>query len=443
MDLRDLFIATALVAIALCALRKPQIGMLGWLWISIMNPHKESYGFIYSMPVLDFLAAFTLLGCVIHWKDRAEAEYLPVLKVLLAFYAWCTLTTIFAVNNPSAFYKWTNFSKTLLLILLFVKFMNKKHWIVACYAVFLLSLSYTGLKGGLFTIIGGGVSRVYGPESAMWGSNNGVSLAMLMVVPIILGFAYIFSSKLFRLATYGVALSSFAAILGTQSRGGFVGVLAVGGTMLLRSRRKMLALMLVPLVFAGAYFFMPQKWHDRMATILTPTEEGSARTRLIQWQYAIDISLERPFFGNGFDSFFHRPYYLRYVGDKDTNRAVHSNIFQILGEQGYIGLAMWLTMLVMLVTSSKKYALLSKGRQDLLWASALVGMMQYSVVGFFFNGLTLNLAYLDLYYYVVAFTVLLISHIRQELGLTQADQVKGQRSKVKGQSPIAFRSIRK
>jgi probable O-glycosylation ligase (exosortase A-associated) len=192
----------------------------------------------------------------------------------------------------------------------------------------------------------------------------------------------------------------------------------------------MLALFLVSILGVGGFLFMPEGWRNRMATILTPSEEGSASTRLVQWQYAIDISLERPLFGNGYDAFFYKPYYYRYVGGKDSNRAVHSNVFQVLGEQGYIGLAMYLGMWVMLVLSSKKYALLCKGRKDLMWAASLIGMVQFSVIGFAANGLTLNLAYLDLYFFILVFTVLLISHIRQELGLTQVNLVRRQNSMV-------------
>jgi O-antigen ligase len=144
-----------------------------------------------------------------------------------------------------------------------------------------------------------------------------------------------------------------------------------------------------------------------------PEEAGGSR--LIQWEYAIDISLERPFFGSGFDCFFHQPYYYRYVAHKDKNRAVHSSYFQVLAEQGYIGLAMYLSMLVMMLHVSRKYSLLGKGREDLRWATSLMGMTQFSVIGYAANGLTLNMAYLDLYYFLLAFVVLLITHIRQEL----------------------------
>ena len=424
MDLRDIFIACALLVILPCSLRKPQIGLLGWLWISIMNPHKESFGFITSMPVLDGLVAFTVLGCILTWKDRAEAEFLPVLKILLAFYIWCTLTTIFAVHPGPAWMKWKEFSKTLLLIMLMLRFMNKKHWIIAACGIFVLSMTYTALKGGIFTIVTGGAHRVWGPPSAVWGSNNGVSLAMVMLIPVAIGISKVFEKRLYRLGPLFVALCAFLAVLGTQSRGGLVGLLAMGSAMVLRSKKRFLAMILVPVVLATGFLFMPESWHNRMSTILTPTEDGSANTRLIQWKYAIDISMERPLFGNGFDAFFHQPYYSRYVAGKDKNRSVHSNVFQILGEQGPIGLAMYVSMFALLVLSSGKYAKMAKGREDLVWATSLVSMMQFSVIGCAFNGATLNLAYLDLFYYILAFTALLICYIRKELGMVPVTAAK-------------------
>ena len=160
---------------------------------------------------------------------------------------------------------------------------------------------------------------------------------------------------------------------------------------------------------------MPEAWHQRMATIVDYEEDGSANTRLIQWEYAIKISLERPLFGNGFEAFFHKPYYNRYLAGKDKNRAVHSNYFQVLGEQGYIGLVMYLSLGVMCVITCKKYAKQARDREDLKWAAALLDMLQLSFVGYAFNGLTLNMAYLDLYYYLIAIMALLVTYVVTEL----------------------------
>jgi hypothetical protein len=82
---------------------------------------------------------------------------------------------------------------------------------------------------------------------------------------------------------------------------------------------------------------------------------------------------------------------------------------------------MYYSMLLMLVVCSKRYSLLCKDRDDLLWASSLIGVIQFSMIGFIFNGLTINVAYLDLMYYLLAIEVLLISHIRQKMGLEKGE----------------------
>jgi len=427
MDLRDIFILVSLIAVTPLALVKPQVGLLAWLWISIMNPQKETYGFMAAAPILDAIAISTLIGCVLHWNKRAPSQFLPVLKMMLAFYVWISLTTLFAVNPEGAREDWIEFSKTMLLVFLILQFMNKRHWTIAVIGVFILSMSYTSVKGGLFTIVTGGGHRVWGPPTTMWGSNNGVSLAMVMLVPVCIGFASLFEKKLWRLAFYGIAFTSFVAVLGTQSRGGLVGLLALAGTMVMRSNKKTLAMVLVHLVLVAGFMFMPQSWHTRMATILNPTEDGSANSRLIQWKYAIDISLERPLFGNGFEAFFYQPYYYRYVADKDVNRSVHSNVFQILGEQGYVGLLMYLAIITMLVVYAHRYAALARGSPGMKWTSTQLYWMQFSVIGCIANGLTLNLAYLDLFYFVLAFIALLISQVREELGETTGQEAKSPR----------------
>lgn len=424
MDLRDVFLVISVLGVMPLALVKPQIGLLAWMWISIMNPHKETYGFMVTMPVLDGVAIATILGCLIHWGKRAACEFLPVLWVMLLFYLWCCLTTVFAVNPKGAVGDWIEFTKTLLLVFLMLQFMNKRHWTIALVAVFILSMSYTTIKGGVFTILTGGAHRVWGAPTSMWGDNNGVSLAMLMLAPMCVGFGLLFQRKALRWGVYGIGFLAIACVLGTQSRGGLVGLLAVAAAMALRSRQRAVALVLGPVILVAGFMFMPASWHDRMATILDPTAESSANARLIQWRYAIDISLERPFFGNGFEAFFYQPYYYRYVADKDINRAVHSNIFQVLGEQGFIGLAMYLALVAMLIILAHRYANRARGHPGLEWETLQLNMLQFTVVGYIANGLTLNLAYLDLFYYVMVIIALLISQVRAATGMTTARQLR-------------------
>lgn len=420
--MRDIFLLIALIILGIAALRKPQVGILAWLWISVMTPHRLAFGFLYSFPLLDGLALVTILSCLAHWKQRPSASFHPILKILLCFYLWCSLTTIFSVDFMLSLEDWLDFTKTLILLVCILLFMNKKHWIIAFAAVLVLSVGFYGFKGGMFTIATGGAYRVWGATGTDWGSNNGMSMAMLMVIPIALALTTLFISKFKKLVGLGFALSLFIAALGTQSRGGLIGIIGMCGFAIMRTKKKILILTLVIISLGGGVVFMPQSWHDRMATIQNYENEGSANTRLIQWQYAIDISKERPFFGNGFDAFFYQPYYLKHVADKDNNRAVHSNYFQVLGEQGYIGLLMYLSLLITLIVSAKRNSDKCENRADLKWAYSILSALQFSVVGYAVNGITLNMAYLDLFYYIIALFALLISYINKEIKQQKNDE---------------------
>ena len=160
---------------------------------------------------------------------------------------------------------------------------------------------------------------------------------------------------------------------------------------------------------------MPDSWKDRMQTIQAYEEDHSASTRIIQWKYAVQLAAESPILGNGFYARFYQPYYQKYVAGIDINRSVHSIYFQVLEEQGYVGLFIYLLLMITAIVSANMAAKRSAGRKDLKWASTILFYAQFSLVGYAFNGLTINVAYIDLYYYILAFIVLLISHIKIEM----------------------------
>ncbi len=417
--MRDIFIFSAVLCILLATLRKPQIGVLGWLWLSIMNPHKESFGWIYSMPLLDMIAGVTLISAIINFKQAKKATFHPVAVIMLIFYLWACLSTIFSVSFDLAFPKWLDYSKTMLFVLLMLLFLNSRHWIIAAIWTFIFAVGFTGVKGGIFTIFSGGGARIWGAPSTAWGDNNGVSLAMLMVIPLIFAMKDLLGQKILRLGVYGSAFLSFICILGTQSRGGLVGIMGSVLVFFFRTKHKIL---IAGLIFAGGIAvlaFMPESWKDRMETIQSYEQDGSASTRILQWKYAVQLSFERPVLGNGFDARFYQPYYQKYLIGIDLNRSAHSNYFQVLEEQGYVGIFIYLLLMISAVVSAQRVSKQAGQREDLKWASTLLYYSQFSVVGYAFNGLTINVAYIDLYYYILAFIVLLISHVRMELAKTE------------------------
>lgn len=413
--MRDIFIFTAIIVIVIATLRKPQIGILGWLWLSIMNPHKESYGWIYSLPILDIIAGATLISAVINAKQAKKALFHPIAVILLIFYLWTCLSTLFSISYDLSFSRWLDYTKTMMFVALMLLFLNSRHWIIASIWVFVFSVGLTGVKGGTFTLLTGGGSRIWGAPNTAWGDNNGVSLAMLMVIPLIFSMKDILKPRFLRLGVYGSAFLSFITILGSQSRGGLVGILGSGIVFFIRTKHKFVIGILIVVTGLAVLTFMPDSWKNRMQTINTYEQDSSASTRILQWKYAVQLASESPVIGNGFYARYHQPFYEKYMTGIDVNRAVHSVFFQILEEQGYGGLFIYLLLMVSAIVSANKVSRKVKDRPDLKWASSLLFYSQFSITGFAFNGLTINVGYIDLYYYILAFIILLISHINIEL----------------------------
>jgi hypothetical protein len=152
-------------------------------------------------------------------------------------------------------------------------------------------------------------------------------------------------------------------------------------------------------------------------------EDQSSQTRLVQWAYAIDIANERPFFGNGFDGNFDPYYQTLFLADEieeNRGRSMHSVYFELLSEQGYIGLLIFLILGASALRASNKYKLSkievvgSASSDDQIWIKKLGYSLQFGMAGYAANGATINIAYLDIYYFLIALLVCIGVVIKNE-----------------------------
>jgi O-antigen ligase len=131
--------------------------------------------------------------------------------------------------------------------------------------------------------------------------------------------------------------------------------------------------------------FLPSTFTDRMNTIQTYQADESASTRIAVWQWTIDYVNRHPF-GGGFEAY--RGNRIRYdlksangqgtaAVTADQARAYHSAYFEMLGEQGYPGLALWLFLNV--AGLWRMEVLRRRYRDpdgDLAWAGPLAAALQ-------------------------------------------------------------------
>src|SRR5260221_3601202 len=104
--MRDILVTLAILApLPFVVVGRPHLGILLWLWISYMNPHRLTWGFAHDFP----FAMIVWVATVIGWLLSREPKRLPqtaTTGLLIAFTFWISLTTIFALAPHLAFPTW-------------------------------------------------------------------------------------------------------------------------------------------------------------------------------------------------------------------------------------------------------------------------------------------------------------------------------------------------
>lgn len=395
-------------------LTNPYVGLLVWSWIGYMNPHRLTYGFAYSFPWVMLIAIVTLVSLAIS-KESKKIPWSTVSVLLALFLLWTGFTTYFAVMQDSAWDKWQQLAKTLVMVfvtLMLVNTRKRMDWLVWVIAV---SLGFYGIKGGLFTMLGGGASHVLGPAGSFIGENNSIALALCMTLPFMRYLQLHSAGKLVRVGLGVSMLLTGIAVLGTYSRGGLIALVVVASALVLKSRGRVAIVATMLMVGLIAWHFMPPQWTERMDTLQHATETDSAETRIQSWEFSANVALHRPLLGGGFNIYESRPMWQRYGPEGAKPRAVHSIYFRILGEQGFVGLALFLGLLVASWRNCSRARKRTRQIGDMKWAFDLASMLQVSLVAFAAAGAFLPMSYFDLSYQLMALSALLVVCCTREL----------------------------
>ncbi|MDQ1830158.1 putative O-glycosylation ligase, exosortase A system-associated [Massilia scottii] len=400
--MRDLVITLVVFGSLPFILKRPYIGVLMWVWISVMNPHRLSWGFAYSFPFAAIIAGVTLIGLLVT-RDPKKLPMTPIVCTLMAFSAWMGITTIFSMWPAESVVMLNRVSKIMLMTFATIMLIKTQKQVQLLIWVLVGSLGYYGVKGGIFTVMTGGGSIVWGPQGSYIEGNNEVALAFITIIPIMF---YLYMSAEKKWIRWGMAASimlcSFAA-LGSYSRGALVGIAAMLFFLWLKSPKKVLLGGLMVLMVPFAIAFMPDKWSTRMETINTYKEDSSAMGRINAWYMAYNMAKDRPL-GGGFE-IYNRTAFELYAPVPEDVHAAHSIYFQALGEHGFIGLGIYLLLAFLTWRKASWIVRVSAKREDFKWAGNLARMIQVSLLGFGVGGAFLSLLYYDVPYYLMAAVV--------------------------------------
>jgi probable O-glycosylation ligase (exosortase A-associated) len=394
--MRDLAFVGFLLALLALGLRRPFLFVLVYAYIDTVAPQRLSYYLLNSLPLSMYVACFALAGWLLVEKktDLRFSVRQGLLAVLLCYTFYTTANADFPIEAAE---KWDWASTSLAFAIFLPLTLRSKLRIEAILLFLTLSAAAIIIVGGLKTVASGGG---YGVLNLMVTNNSNlyesstISTIAIALIPIILWlakFGTVFPPD-WRVKLFSAALI-FACLLmpiGTEARTGLVCIGVLSILMLRDVKRRMLYLGSAALLCAAAIPFLPGSFTGRMSTIQGYQSDSSAQVRLAVWGWTWNYAQENPL-GGGFGAYRGNKIEVRTVstqGDAgvqtvtartaiDQGRAYHSAYFEMLGEQGFPGLALFLLIhiagLLRMEVIRRRYR---KAEGDKAWIAPLATALQ-------------------------------------------------------------------
>lgn len=402
--MRDFAVLLFTIGSAFLGFTRPWLGVLALAILAYLNPHRYTWGFSLTMPAYLIVFLATIVGTVLHGEERQPFPWTRETKLFIALLAWFTLTTFWSPDfSEAAHAKWAEVMKIYMGIFptfLLINSRERLQWLVITIA---LSFGIVGLKGGIFALGTGFQHRVWGPDNTFYGGNNEIALVLSMILPLLILCAKEVQSKNAKMFFYAVFVFSIFSVISSWSRGGLLTLCAVLGALVLTGKRKWMSIPLLLLAVMFALPNLPEKWFERMHSIEAYEEDASVQGRFGAWRYAIDKVVEHPMTGGGFDTFL------------ENGVDAHSGYFKILGEHGFVGLAIWLSLLFGTIVALERLRRRSMLFDTVSWIGDYARAFQISLLGYAVGGLFLNVAYWDIFYHLIALSALLKVMLNQAL----------------------------
>lgn len=409
--MRDVVLTLLVFGALPFALFSPFVGVLVWTWLSVMNPHRLTWGFAYQMPFAQIVAIVTLVSLAFN-TSKLRFPVNGVTVTMILFTLWMCVTHALSFHPELGYEMWTRVMKTLLMTLVAAAVVRSEREIRIFVALLMLCVAFYGVKGGIFTIATGGQARVWGPPESHIADNNSISVALVMMIPLMFFLLHQSHRWIVRWALVATMLLCAASVIASYSRGAFIAGTAMLTFLALKSRRRGLFLAFVIVAVVGIALAMPDQWWARMATIFSDNPDDSVRGRFNAWWMTWNLALDRPVIGGGY-AIYEPDIFARYAPDPMSIHSAHSIYFQMLGEHGFVGLTLYL-LLALLGWLTGRRVIAGSTTPEVAWRAELARALQVAMVGFFVGGLTVNIGYWDVYYFLLVALVALEQLVRAE-----------------------------
>jgi O-antigen ligase len=241
--------------------------------------------------------------------------------------------------------------------------------------------------------------RVAVNVGGMFGNPNEMAMHFVMMTPLMIVLGIAAEKKLVKLLYFGCAFLLIAANMVTFSRGGFLGLMAVGFVLAWKLGRRHRLNVSVASIVIGAIVILaaPGNYGLRMLSIFIPGLDpvGSSDQRKELLERSILVTLRNPW-GIGIGNF-------PIVGVR--NLQTHNAFTQVSAELGILGL---IAYLIFMLSPFRKLSAIERkhfNEDRIDWYYYLAIGLQASIIGYMVSSFFASVAYNWFIYYLIAYAV--------------------------------------
>lgn len=405
--MRDIVFTGMFMAMALLALRYAHLGMMLWVWSALFPPNDFLFGFAQNLPFNKVCVVCTIVGLI---SDKKRSVGIDVLLFyLLAFLGEVSLS--YAMSSTPPEWGGTLYDRLTKVVVaaLFIHFTATDR--LRLHSVMLAACLAIGagvVDEAAKFVVSAGIHHVKGPPS--WGDENITATIILMAMPLMLYLYKYSANRMVRSGTAFVFFMSVLAVIGTYSRGGFLGLVVYGLISMTTAKRRVSTIVVLLVVGVLAYQFVPDSWFSRIHSTTNAEQDGSFMGRVVQWKILTLMALEHPLLGGGMLANMVPSIWMSYAARLGSELtfistpaptipyASHSIYFQVLGENGFTGLLLFLVIFLVAFRCISEIKTAAVKNPDLAWAGDLAAAVRTSFVLFLVTGAALPIPYLEFPY---------------------------------------------
>jgi putative inorganic carbon (hco3(-)) transporter len=414
--LLGILLGLVILVAVLLAFRKPYAFALIYIWFEFFRPKNVAPWAFGSSELPMIIGIATVLALVLTSPQRLRTLSAELVLCVL-FAGWMTWTTTSAIV-PGAWLKWDWAVKAVLFSALLAHFTHTKEELEA--AIFTMIAASAGqiTAVALKTLTG---DTGYQSNLGIIGGNTGLGesstlgLYCSMLIPLILFFGQhsilVGENKAAIWVSRAIAAFCALSLIGTFARTalitGFISITAVTT----RKRGLIFSLMIGAIAIIGlSVALVSTQWGDRMLTTFAYSEDESAMGRVAVWLWTIDYVQSHPF-GGGF--LIDQTNNFTVETDTDAGsltvkgKAFHSIYFEVLGEQGLPGIALFLSIIGISFLKTFKVWNHFRKTDKSGWAHELSSALMIAWVCLLVGGNFVGIAYLQFVWMMVAFSAAL------------------------------------